>query len=212
METGLKSKAKHLLSRAGFVRKPRRIDFHRYINSEASAQAAIEQAGRLGLAKLAPPSSIGLELGVAWGYFSDALLSVGRFSRLYSVDAWADHHDDTEYAQCVSRLSKFGGRSVVMRMFFQDALVHFPDDFFDFIYVDAYAHTGQNAGQIFYEWYPKLKLGGIFSGHDYDIEAWPDTVSAVDEFANNLSKEVNVVPAVKTENNNDLFPSWYIIK
>lgn len=98
-----------------------------------------------------------------------------------------------------------------MRMFFSDALTHFPDEFFDFIYVDAYAHTGQDGGKIFEDWYPKLKPGGIFSGHDYDKEAWPETVAAVDTFAGGLSKNVNFVP-VNTSNRHDLFPSWYIIK
>jgi predicted O-methyltransferase YrrM len=163
------------------------------------------------LHKIIPPDAIGVEVGVAAGYFSDILLSSSNFKRLYSIDAWADHHDSKEYIQCVSTLAKHGSSSVVMRMFFDDALAHFPDEFFDFVYVDGYAHTGQEDGQLFDDWYPKLKKGGIFSGHDYDNQKYPQTVVAVDRFAATVDKEVIVIPA-SCINVKDMHPGWYFIK
>jgi hypothetical protein len=179
---------------------------------DMEGEDAVMHFGRLGLPKLVSPGAIGLELGVASGYYSDVLLSVGHFARLYSIDAWADHHDADEYVKCISLLAKHVNRSVVMRMFFHDALVHFPDGFFDFIYVDAYAHLGQQDGSIFSDWYPKLKVGGVLSGHDYDHASWPETVAAVDDFSSRIGRQITVIPAVKTQNFYDSYPSWYLIK
>jgi len=180
--------------------------------SELSSADANDKYGRLAIAKLACKGAIGLELGVATGYYSDALLSIGHFLRLYSIDAWADHHDTGEYLRCTNLLSKHGNRSVIMRMFFQEALIHFPDNFFDFIYVDAYAHTGQQDGKIFSDWYPKLRSGGVCAGHDYDPIAWPLTVSAVDRFALDHDKTIEIVAGVSTTFAEDIYASWYFIK
>lgn len=156
-------------------------------------------------------SGLGIELGVASGYFSETILRNIEVSRLYSVDRWSDHHDNSEYILCASRLSRFGCRSVMMRMDFSDAIIHFPDNFFDFIYIDAYAHEGQQGGKLLDDWWPKLKVGGIFSGHDYD-EKWPLTVKAVDRFSRDVGRPIEVCPGVKTQNREDSYASWIIRK
>ena len=42
----------------------------------------------------------------------------------------------------------------------------YPDDFFDYVYVDA-RHDYKGVTQDLDAWWPKLKAGGIFSGHEY---------------------------------------------
>ena len=79
------------------------------------------------------------------------------------------------------------------------------DKEYDFIYIDGYAHTGQEEGDTLEGWWPKLKQGGIFAGHDYDIKRWPLTVAAVDSFSTSVDKKINL-----TQENQD--KSWYIIK
>lgn len=167
--------------------------------------------GRMKLSAMLPDQSTGIELGVAAGYFSDALLRCSSMKRLYSIDAWADHHDSQEYLTAVRRLAKHGNRSVVLRMFFDDALELFADNSIDFIYLDAYAHTGQENGQLIDDWWPKLKSGGIFAGHDYDSK-WPQTVQAVDDFCQRSNMELNILPGVKTWNHQDRYASWYVTK
>ncbi|AFL72202.1 class I SAM-dependent methyltransferase [Thiocystis violascens] len=168
--------------------------------------------GRLAFPDLIPCDAVGIELGVAEGYFSDAILASQKVVRLYSVDCWADHHDSAEYIRAVARLSKYGTRSVVMRSFFDDALPLFSDGFFDFIYIDAYAHTGQQDGDILNKWYPKIKDGGIFSGHDYDSQEWPKTVEVVDRFARATGNTILLLPGVNSCNPEDKYPSWYFVK
>ena len=47
-----------------------------------------------------------------------------------------------------------------------NALSHIKDDELDFIFLDAYLSKEQ-AVQDLEAWYPKVKKGGLFSGHDY---------------------------------------------
>lgn len=177
----------------------------------ACAQSLVEN-GRLALPTLMEDESVGLELGVAEGYFSEVLLNNSRVSRLLCIDAWADHHNSSEYVRACARLSPYGQRCILIRSFFEDALILIPDNSLDFIYFDAYAHTGQQDGRLFTDWYPKLKEGGLCSGHDYDHEHWPQTVVAVDRFAASLGKKIQVIPGAITNNPQDMHPSWYFYK
>ncbi len=80
------------------------------------------------------------------------------------------------------RLAAFDGRFTILRTSFAEAAEQFADGFFDFIYIDGYAHTGQDQGRTLADWWPRLKTGGIFAGHDY-CATYPQTVKVVDEFA-----------------------------
>lgn len=167
--------------------------------------------GRMKLGRMLPKDGIGIELGVASGYFSDALLRCSSLARLFSIDSWADHHDSEEYLLAVRRLAKHGNRSVVLRMFFDDAIGLFGNESIDFIYLDAYAHTGQENGRLMDRWWQKLRPGGVFAGHDYDPK-WPRTVEAVDFFCERMGIEPNVLPGARTANFQDRYASWYVFK
>lgn len=155
---------------------------------------------------------VGLELGVATGYYSDKILERSGLRRLFSIDRWSDHHDGAEYVAAVKRLARHGLRSVVLRMDFAEAAPLFPPGYFSFIYVDAYAHTGQQGGRLLEAWWPKLAEGGLFSGHDYHPR-WPETMRAVDAFAARVGRPVAVVPGCSSDGNpENAYDSWIIRK
>lgn len=170
---------------------------------------------RYDLPALCKEGGVGIELGVASGNYSNIILKNSKLRILYSVDAWSDHHNSAEYVMCVKKLSTHGNRSVVMRMFFEDAIQHFPDNFLDFIYIDAYAHLGQEEGKILNDWYPKLKTGGIFAGHDY-CAPWTKTIKAVNSFFKQNNKNFAVIPGNPDLNGkgttNEQHASWASIK
>lgn len=126
---------------------------------------------------------IGIELGVAEGILSERFLRRSVLSHLYSVDMYAGDrgHDVAQYRRALERLAPYRDRNTLVKMRFDEALAMFPDNSFDFIYVDGYAHTGEEGGQTFYDWLPKLKPGGVMAGDDYCAE-WPLVVAAVDRF------------------------------
>lgn len=166
---------------------------------------------RTDIAKLV--SGIGIELGVAEGFFSDALLSGSDLTKLYSVDMWAGDlkHDDEQFSRASALLSKHGERSEVLRMRFDEALPRFPDGHFDFIYVDGYAHTGEENGRTFRDWWPKLKPGGLFAGDDYDPR-WPLVMEALDKFAYEKGFPIKIIPARPDAPRYSKYPSWLIFK
>jgi SAM-dependent methyltransferase len=152
------------------------------------------------------------ELGVAKGAFSEHLLKYGKCNCLWSIDRWAGDrgHDNTEAELVRKRLAPFQYRSRVMQTTFQRASHQFQDEFFDFIYIDGYAHTGQDAGQTLREWWPLLRKGGIFAGHDYH-QNWPLTVTEVDAFV--LEKDLHLsVTLEQWKKGSNIFPSWWVRK
>jgi hypothetical protein len=54
----------------------------------------------------------------------------------------------------------------IIRDYSFNAVKNFPDEYFDFIYIDA-DHTFEGCYQDICDWYPKVKKGGVLCGHDY---------------------------------------------
>jgi len=168
---------------------------------------------RADLATLVPEGGIAIEVGVAKGLFSLALLERGpQIGHLYSVDRWSDHHNVAEYFKACQILRTQSERSTVLRASFEEALPLFAAASIDFIYIDAYAHTGQENGRILYQWWPKLKEGGIFAGHDYD-PAWPATIQAVDAFAEAHQIGIAIIPGdAQADRKTERYASWWCRK
>lgn len=61
----------------------------------------------------------------------------------------------------------------------QTAHVHFPDEYFDFIYIDG-DHEYEGIKADLDNWYPKVKKGGVLAGDDY-APKYPGVIQAVDE-------------------------------
>lgn len=154
--------------------------------------------------------NIGIELGVAAGSFSARMVRSGRFSQFIGVDIYGDGHNVKEYKKALVAVGLFENYRL-LRMTFDQALDLFPDDFFDFIYCDGYAHTGEEGGRTLIDWYPKLKTGGVMAGDDYDTEAWPLVVWAVNEVVTQLDVPLMVTDKVSDEAYNK-YRSWYFIK
>lgn len=153
---------------------------------------------------------VGIELGVAAGWYSRRLMETGLFRELYGVDMYGDHHDTREYIHALQNVG-MGKPYWLLRMRFDEALDAFPDEHFDFVYIDGYAHTGEEGGQTLYDWYPKVKTGGIIAGHDYDPR-WPLVQSAVDGLAQALGQPVIRTALSRKQDPQDAFPSWALHK
>lgn len=153
---------------------------------------------------------IGIELGVAAGWHSKRLMETGLFKELYGVDLYGDHHDTGEYIRAMQNVG-MGKPYWLMRMSFEEALDAFPDEHFDFVYIDGYAHTGEDAGKTVYDWYAKVKSGGMISGHDYHPK-WPLVETVVNTFAGDLQQPVLRTALTSNPDPQDKFPSWAVFK
>lgn len=151
-----------------------------------------------------PKFSIGIEIGVNDGDFSERILEIVRPKKLHLIDPW-EFNDDPKYSDAPYGNQHVDGQNMMNEKYnnvkkkFQSlinknhVMIHrgfseklhtsFEDNYFDWIYID---------GNHFYEfvkndlnlYFPKIKTGGFITGDDY----YPDDLSgegvkkAVDEF------------------------------
>jgi Methyltransferase domain len=155
-------------------------------------------------------NNIGVELGVAEGVFSERMMASGRFAKFMGVDMYADSHDVAQYKRTLKRLGLWSNYKL-LRMRFDEAFDLFDDDSLDFVYVDGYAHGGEEGGETIFEWFKKVKIGGVIAGDDYD-PAWPLVVKAVDAFAQQLGQPLLVTAITEADNPYCRYPTWAIRK
>lgn len=118
----------------------------------------------------------GAEIGVERGKFSEVLLDSNPNLHLICVDAWrtipgyrahvAQDQLDGFYRDTALRLSRFRGRVTLVRDFSVPASFDVPDGSLDFVYIDG----GHDFGSVVADlqaWVPKVRSGGIVSGHDF---------------------------------------------
>ena len=159
------------------------------------------------LADLIPENGIAAELGVAEGKFSERLIERSNLKFLYSIDCYAGDrgHDAQQYFAALKRLDKYRDRNCLIRLRFNQAVEFFEDEYFDFIYIDGYAHNAQEGGETLTKWFPKLKEGGVFAGDDYS-EKYPDNIKVVDDFVKNQGLKLYLI------NDRNFHHSWFCIK
>lgn len=161
----------------------------------------------------------GVEVGVDMAHFSCVLLNSWKGRRLHLVDPWVSQTQedwldtrnapqsemDARYQKSVEAVKPYGDRANIIRKFSDEASEMFADCSLDFVYIDG-NHRFDIVARDMELWYPKVKSGGILSGHDYDCEKYQDSfgvTKAVDNFA--LSRG-HIVATCRTG------VSWFIMK
>ncbi len=153
---------------------------------------------------------IGIELGVAGGWYSRRLRETGLFAQLYGVDIYGDRHDTGEYVKALKNVG-IGENYWLLRMRFDEALDMFPDEHFDFVYIDGYAHNGEERGKTMFDWYAKVKVGGMIAGHDYH-KKWPLVTTSVDTLSDLTGQPILRSALSEPRDPQDKFPSWAMMK
>ena len=150
----------------------------------------------------------GVEIGVKHGLFSKHLLSEWKCEKLYLVDPWEKqdekvydetHHDHIEdLTICMNNLEPYVGKYEIIKDYSYNAHARFPNEYFDFIYVDG-NHSYDGVKDDLEKWYPKLKQGGLIAGDDYSrfseerlFDYNFGVKRAVDEFAFGKRKNVSI--------------------
>ncbi len=181
----------------------------------------------------------GVEVGVGKGEHARTILSK-YLGHLYLVDPWvmqdpqeyedisnSEDHESNLYT-CTANLSEYGSRYSIVRKKSLLAVNDFENESLDFVYIDA-NHKYSFVKSDIQAWFPKIRTGGILSGHDYFID-WQDITdiapNGIDKYVFNEAgvklAAFGVNPAVDefcNQNNYSLqttryewFGSWYFIK
>jgi hypothetical protein len=185
---------------------------------------------RIDLPKLIDKDSpVGVELGVCTGKFSLNIIETYNFKQFFMIDIWPERRTGPRAKKWKAKKERWlaSGKSkeqyitthinhyislikyskqctktdvIPLRGYFKEFVQWFEDEYFDFIYIDGLAHTGQESGQTIRDWLPKIKSTGIICGHDYNNIV---TRVYVDLIAKENNFKVNVTGL------NDTYPSWY---
>ena len=127
------------------------------------------------------PSGKGVEIGVFKGEFSKHILNNWE-GTLYMVDVWRplgdEYEDDSNhkghldaYQETMENIKGFENRGIMVRATSEVASDMFQDESLDYIFIDA-NHAYDFVVEDINLWFPKLKKGGMFSGHDYINMDW----------------------------------------
>lgn len=135
--------------------------------------------------------NIGAEVGVLMGNTSAYLLKHFPDLKLLCIDPYKSYDEIGEersqkamdyYDQVAGwQLGEFGERAHRLKATSLEVAASMRDGGLDFVFIDA-SHEYPDVKLDIAAWYPKIRPGGLFSGHDY---RWPGVKRAVDEFAEN---------------------------
>ena len=117
---------------------------------------------------------VGAEIGVYKGQFTEKFCQKGL--KMYAIDNWlvyqvagktyhTQERQDFLYEKTKKRLAAYNDCTVV-RKNSMDAVADFEPESLDFVYLDS-DHIFRGIADDIYEWYSKVRKGGVISGHDY---------------------------------------------
>lgn len=129
-----------------------------------------------------------VELGAWLGKSSSYLVDKAINRNVIIIDSWLGSPDELEtnhklatqtdiYEVFKSNMGERKYQSI--RGLSKDVVESFQDESLDVVFIDL-THTYEEVKQDITLWLPKVKKGGILSGHDYEI-AWGGVMKAVDE-------------------------------
>lgn len=158
------------------------------------------------------PECVGVEVGCMHGRSSFAISVAINKGTLYCIDPWAGggSHKNTYSDEFIAKHKMPGPGSVnTLETFvkntesqkniipirgYSPAIVQDWSKSIDFIFLDA-AHKNPNDRDNIDFWLPKIKPGGMFSGHDWTEDAqFPDVNLNVEYMEDLLKQRVTIIP------------------
>jgi hypothetical protein len=159
---------------------------------------------RESLLRQMPKGAICAEIGVWLGDFSTEILEVTKPKSLHLIDPWKYETDgpasqslyggkvgesqeyiDSVYDTVLERFARElrSGTVVLHRAASSEAALTFPDEYFDWIYIDG-NHLYEFVKRDLESYHSKVKQGGYITGDEYGEPGWWDggVEKAVDEF------------------------------
>ena len=158
------------------------------------------------------PHEIGAEVGVWKGFTTKKLLrQLEGIKKYYAIDPWKllEEYKDSlvstkmkNQTQNMEKVFKVFKRNIngferkvkIIRKPSREASLEIKDESLDFVFIDG-IHTYDYVSDDIRVWLPKVKYGGLISGHDYDRDdgVLTGVKKAVDEFFPKVELGANYV-------------------
>lgn len=165
-----------------------------------------------------PKNSVGVEIGVDRGGFSQRILKIVKPKKLHLIDPWKYEEEEIyknslyggkvgknqeelekKYQKVLQEFQKQIKNDVVNihRDYSEKVLNSFANDYFDWAYIDG-NHLYEFVTKDLELCHLKIKKGGIIVLDDYGVEGWWEdgVTKAVDKFINK-----DMVKVIKIKNN-----------
>jgi len=160
------------------------------------------------------PDTIGIEIGVARAESSYAILeSCKNVTKLYGIDPYLAYkdwngsvdqeHNDKTKSIALGNMKEFGDRWQLEEAKSDDWVIEKGKSHtgkIGFVFIDG-DHSYEGAKNDIQNYYPLVKSGGIFAGHDYNLET---VRKALEEFRQEYGIRF---PINKLDNN-----TWFMTK
>lgn len=147
----------------------------------------------------------GAEIGVRFGDFSKSI-GDSYTGGIFCVDLWLE---DEDYNKAKALLSD--SKYILIKGASLGVVNFIPDNSLDFVYIDANHHYKEVLADL-KAWYPKVRSGGIVSGHDYVNYQDIEVIKAVDEFCKENNYSIKLTTAPEDYFEGTLFASWWFVK
>lgn len=193
-----------------------------------SSRIDIPNTNRVTLAKLFGELGFkqGAEIGVERGLYTLTLTSNNPDGKVYGVDAWQaysgyrDHVSQNKldgfYQTTLDRVKDHNVE--LIKGWSTEVAEQFEDESLDWVYIDA-NHNFINVAKDLDAWVPKVRKGGIVSGHDYIKRKNPSLGQHVVEVVNAYVEAFKIKPLFvlgskdkKEGEVRDNNRSWFFIK
>ena len=152
-----------------------------------------------------PKNSVGAEIGVHLGDFSEKILEIVKPNKLHLIDPWkhevsatyenawyggvvknGQEEMDARYANIYTKFKReIASKQIEVHRGYSDiVLAQFPDEYFDWVYIDG-NHLYEYVKKDIELSFRKTKIGGYITGDDYIEGGWwkGGVKKAVDEYA-----------------------------
>lgn len=139
---------------------------------------------------------VGVEIGCLNGDTTIFLLECNSTLKITSIDPYITYIDwngndlgdrTASYETVIEKMKSYSDRFTLIRDFSDNVFDKFADESLDFIFIDG-LHTYEQVKKDCQNYYSKIKPGGIFAGHDFEVIS--GVKKAVTEFANSVQKEI----------------------
>jgi len=154
-----------------------------------------------------------IEVGVRRGKYARGYLPhLPPKSNIYLLDKWTTARGKrcAHYAEVVRHFGKNRYAHIIIDES-PAAAAQFPDGFFDWIYIDA-CHVYDAVLADMRAFWPKLRMDGIFSGHDYFHYRNFGVVEAVADFFGSVPVRTTDEPPPPPDKPGRNPPSWWVRK